>query len=101
MTTTTVAQDPILLLINAYCSALTYAEQVNRAAGEMSDEDYEALASKTHYPIRQALIDSTEFATSAEGARAALNLAIQQRTIGDTPLIDRMMDAAAGYLARA
>lgn len=99
--TTTATPDPIMQLIIAYTSALAYAEEVNRAAGEMSDDAYEALASKTHYPIRQALIDSTEFATSAEGARAALNLAIQQRMIGDTPLIDRMMDAAAGYLARA
>ena len=99
--TTTATQDPILSIITAYTSALAYAEEVERAAGGMSDDDYAALASKTHSPLRQALIDSTDVATTAEGARAALALAMHEYKIGETPLIDRMMDAAAGYLARA
>lgn len=95
----TEVQDLILVLITAYTSALAYAEEFNRAAGELSDDAYQELASKTHYPLRQALIDSTEVATTAEGARAALALAMHEYEIGETPLISRMMEAAHGYLA--
>lgn len=100
MITTTSSHDRIMSLVTAYTSALAYAEEVNRATGGMSDEDYDALASKTHYPLRQALIESTEVATTAEGACAALALAMHEYEIGETPLIPRMMEAAYGYFIR-
>lgn len=94
---TAATNDPILSLIEAYLSALHYCESVEG----LDDDAYQTLASKTHYPLREALIRSTEVATSAEGARAALNLAIHEYRIGASPLIERMMQAAAGYLATA
>lgn len=89
--------DPIMSLITAYDAALKYAEDVSRAAEDMSDAVYAALSEKTHLPLREALINSTEAATTAEGARAALDLARREYAIGDTPLIPRMLDAAVGY----
>jgi len=89
--------DPIMSLITAYDAALNYAEEVSRAAEDMSDEDYAELSAKTHLPLREALISSSEAATTAEGARAALDLARREFAIGDTPLIPRMLEAAAGY----
>lgn len=93
-----VKPDPIMSLITAYDAALNYAEEVSRAAEDMSDADYAELSAKTHLPLREALIHSTEAATTAEGARAALDLARREYAIGDTPLIPRMLEAAAGYL---
>lgn len=89
--------DPIASLIAAYDAALNYAEEVSRGAEDMSDADYAELSAKTHLPLREALINSTEAATTEEGARAALDLARREYAIGDTPLIPRMLDAAAGY----
>ncbi len=100
-TTTQTTADPIKSLIDAYLAALHYAEEASDAASDMSDEAYQELAGRTHLPLRESLIRSAEVATTAEGARAALDLARREYVIGDTPLIPRMLDAAAGYFDRA
>jgi hypothetical protein len=99
MTALTTTPDPLLLLINSYRDAVRYCDSLPELAQD--DDAYMALAEKTYFPLQKALINSKEIATTAEGARAALDLAREQYKIGETPLIGRMMEAAAGYLATA
>lgn len=101
MTCLVTLADPILSLITAYNGALAYAEETAASAPDMTDEQYDRLSAVTYLPLREALIKSREVATTAEGARAALDLARKEYSIGTTPLIPRMLEAAAGYFAQA
>lgn len=91
-----VAYDPLLSKIREYQRGL---DEFNRLAGDLDNDECNALADRTYGPHLDHLSEWKEPATTFEGAMEALRISLtDDGGVYGCEAAQRMVEAALGYL---